>query len=337
MKAAAFEALDKPLRIDTIPDPTPEADEVVVGVNHCGICGSDIHMALEPEAFGLTDGFVMGHEFSGEIMAMGSEVNHLKIGQRVSVVPFRSCGRCAACLAGNPAWCSQMQLIGGGYGEYASVKARQCVPLPADASFADGALLEPLAVALHGINRAQLRPGDRVLVLGAGPIGLAVAFWAARLGARRVVMQDIKEHQRERALEMGATGFICCKDEPPWQDTEKLLGGKADIVFECAGVPGMIARSVDVLKTQGTLLMLGLCTFPDTFIPFELLSKELCIQTSAFFDQKEYETALDVLASGILEPRLLITDKVALEELPPMFEQLKSSHQHCKVMIHHAH
>jgi len=337
MKAAAFEALGKPLRIDTIPDPTPQDDEVVVAVNHCGICGSDIHMALEPEAFGLTDGFVMGHEFSGEIMATGSEVNHLKIGQRVSVVPFRSCGRCASCLAGNPAWCSQMQLIGGGYGEYASVKARQCVPLPTDASFADGALLEPLAVALHGINRAQLRPGDRVLVLGAGPIGLAVAFWAARLGARRVVVQDIKEHQRERALEMGATGFICCRDEPPWQDTEKLLGGKADIVFECAGVPGMIARSVDVLRTQGTLLMLGLCTYPDTFVPFEVLSKELCIQTSAFFDQTEYETALDVLASGILEPRLLITDKVALEELPPMFEQLKSSHQHCKVMIHHAH
>jgi len=99
----------------------------------------------------------------------------------------------------------------------------------------------------------------------------------------------------------------------------------------------MIARSVDVLKTQGTLLMLGLCTFPDTFVPFEVLSKELCIQTSAFFDQNEYETALDVLASGILEPRLLVTEKVALEDVPPMFEQLKSSHQHCKVMIHHVH
>jgi len=337
MKAAAFEALGKPLRIDTIADPTPEADEVVLGVSHCGICGSDIHMALEPEAFGLTEGFVMGHEFSGEVLSMGRDVSHLKVGQRVSVMPYRSCGRCATCLSGNPAWCSHMQLIGGGYGEYARVQARQCVPLPTDASFADGALLEPLAVALHGINRAGMRPGDRVLVLGAGPIGLAVAFWAARLGARRVVVQDIKEHQRERALEMGATGFICCRDDPPWQDTEKQLGGKADIVFDCTGVRGMIARCVDVLKTQGTLLMLGLCTFPDTFVPFEVLSKELTIQTSAFFDQNEYETALDVLASGILAPRQLITEKVALHDVPSMFEHLKSSHQHCKVMIHHAH
>ncbi|WP_395067889.1 alcohol dehydrogenase catalytic domain-containing protein [Paraburkholderia silvatlantica] len=334
MHAAIFEKLGQPLRVERVDDPEPDPDGVVLRVSHCGICGSDLHMT-DDAAFGLCEGDIIGHEFSGEVVATGREVKTLRVGHRVSVVPYRTCGRCAACLAGDPAWCAQMELAGGGYGEYAAVSARQCVTLPVDASFADGALVEPLAVALHGIAKAGLRPGQDVLILGAGPIGLATAFWAARFGARRIVVQDVRPTQEARAMEMGATAFVCGREDPVG-DARRALGGAADVVFECAGVPGLIAQSVEVLKPRGTLLLLGLCTQADSFVPFAALSKELRIQTSAFFDQREYEAALDVLASGAAEPRLLVSAEVGLVELPSMFEQLKRSSPHCKVMIQHA-
>lgn len=333
MRAAVFDGIGKPLHIAEVDDPTPAADEVIVKVCRCGICGSDLHMTEEP-SFGLCQGDILGHEFAGEVVATGREVCGLPTGQLVSVVPFRSCGHCAACLQGDPAWCAQMSLVGGGYGEYAKVHARQCVVLPGDSSVTDGALVEPLAVALHGLSRSGLQPGQSVLILGAGPIGLAVAFWAARHGARHIVVHDIHQHQQERAMQMGATHFVCDR-EMPVASAQKALGGSADIVFECAGAPGLIAQSIALLKTHGTLVILGLCTRPDSFVPFAALSKELNILTSAFFNRREYEAALDVLAKGALEPRLLISSETNLDTLPTVFESLRQHGKQCKVMINH--
>jgi Threonine dehydrogenase and related Zn-dependent dehydrogenases len=132
------------------------------------------------------------------------------------------------------------------------------------AQSADGAIVEPLAVALHGVSLSGLRPGDTVLVLvlGAGPIGLAVAFWARRAGASRVVVQDIADYQRERALEMGAHDFVVDRDDPVGA-AARALGGPGDIVFECVGVPGLIAQTVNQVRPRGTILLLGLCNQPD--------------------------------------------------------------------------
>jgi threonine dehydrogenase-like Zn-dependent dehydrogenase len=183
MKAAIFDALGQPLRIGEMPDPTPGPDEVILRVCRCGICGSDLHMT-EDATFGLKGGEVIGHEFSGEVVAIGRDVTHLKTGDRVAAAPLKGCGACRACAAGEPAWCENtMALIGGGYAEYAALAARQVRKLPVDVSLADGALTEPLAVALHGVRRSGMKPGDRVLVVGAGAIGLAVVFWARRMGA----------------------------------------------------------------------------------------------------------------------------------------------------------
>lgn len=332
MKAAVFQALHQPLAVESVPDPTPGAGEVVVQVGRCGICGSDLHMSEDP-AFGTSPGAILGHEFAGEVVATGNGVERLRTGDLVSVVPLRSCGQCPSCLAGEPAWCSVgMALQGGGYAEYATTTERQCVLLPASTSIADGAIVEPLAVALHGVNLSGMQAGDRVLVLGAGPIGLGVAYWARRMGASKVVVQDIARFQEQRALEMGATAFVCDVEEPV-AASDRALGGKADIVFECVGIPGLIAQAVEQVRVKGTVLILGLCTRPDSFVPFVALSKEVRLITSAFFKRQEYEATLDALESGSAEPRLLVTDTIGLDAVPETFEGLKKRTHQCKVLI----
>jgi (R,R)-butanediol dehydrogenase/meso-butanediol dehydrogenase/diacetyl reductase len=331
VKAVVMQGLHQPLALATLPDPEPGPGELVVRVGRCGICGSDLHMTHDP-AYGKAAGDVLGHEFAGEVVALGRGTGGVALGDLVSVIPLRSCGACAACRAGEVAWCDRFGLQGGGYAEYAVTRPNQCVVLPRSASLADGAIIEPLAVALHGVAMSGLRAGDTVLVLGAGPIGLAVAFWARRMGAAAVVMQDITRHQETRALAMGATGFAVDPADPVGS-AERALGGKADVVFECVGRPGLIAQAVNQVRNRGTILLLGLCTAPDTFNSFAMLSKEVRLITSAFFTRGEYEAALDVLNAGALEPRLMVTGTISLEDTPARFEALRQRTQDCKVLI----
>jgi len=331
MRAAVMQGLNKPLVIETIADPTPGAGELVVKVGRCGICGSDLHMTEDP-TYGKGAGDVLGHEFAGEVVALGKGTEGVAIGDLVSVIPLASCGTCAACRAGEVAYCDQFGLQGGGYAEFAITRPNQCVKLPASASLADGAIIEPLAVALHGVNMSGLKAGDKILILGAGPIGLAVAFWARRKGAADIVIQDLNDFQQLRARDMGASGFVVDPADPVG-GAERALGGKADIVFECVGIPGLIEQAVGQVRARGTILLLGLCTKPDTFNSFAMLSKEVRLVTSAFFTRQEYEEALDVLNAGAAEPRLLVTDTISLNDTPQRFEALRKRTHDCKILI----
>jgi (R,R)-butanediol dehydrogenase/meso-butanediol dehydrogenase/diacetyl reductase len=331
MKAVTFQALHTPLAFETLPDPVPDPGQVVVKVGRCGICGSDLHMT-EDAAYGCKHGDVLGHEFAGEVVELGRDVAGFKTGDLVSVIPLRSCGRCEHCRKGEVQWCAQFGLQGGGYAEYALTRPNQCISLPGEISLADGAIIEPLAVALHGVNLSGLRAGDRVLILGAGPIGLAVAFWARRMGAGKVAVQDIAEFQRDRALGMGADAFVVDPQDPVGS-AETGLGGKADIVFECVGIPGLIDQAVQQVRNRGTILLLGLCTRPDPINSFAMLSKEVRLVTSAFFTVPEYQASLDALAEGAIEPRLLVTDTISLADTPEVFESLKRRTTQCKVLI----
>lgn len=331
MRAVVMQGLHQPLALETVDDPTPQAGEVVVKVGRCGICGSDLHMTEDP-AYGVSKGDVLGHEFAGEVVALGKGAEGLKVGDIVSVIPLKSCGQCASCQSGEVAWCDQFGLQGGGYAEYAVTRPNQCIRLPQSTSLADGAIIEPLAVALHGVNMSGMKPGDKVLILGAGPIGLAVAFWARRKGASDVIIQDLATFQEARALEMGATGFSVSPDDPVGS-VEAMLGAKPDIVFECVGVPGLIAQAVEQVRKRGTICLLGLCTRPDTFNSFAMLSKEVRLITSAFFTRQEYEEALDALDAGAAEPRALVTDTISLADTPTRFEALRKRTHECKVLI----
>jgi len=331
MKAVTFQALHSPLAFETLPDPTPQPGQVVVKVGRCGICGSDLHMT-EDAAYGCKHGDVLGHEFAGEVVDLGREVEGLRTGDLVSVIPLKSCGHCEHCRKGEVQWCAEFGLQGGGYAEYALTRPNQCVKLPVDLSLADGAIVEPLAVALHGVNLSGLKAGDKVLILGAGPIGLAVAFWAKRLGAGKVAVQDIADFQEQRGLGMGADVFVVDPADPVGS-AERALGGKADIVFECVGIHGLIDQAVQQVRNRGTVLLLGLCTRPDPINSFAMLSKEVRLVTSAFFTVPEYRASLDALATGAIEPRLLVTDTISLVETPEVFEGLKHRTSQCKVLI----
>lgn len=331
MKAAVFKQLGQPLAVEQRPDPTPKSTEVVVEVGRCGICGSDLHMT-EDAFFRVPAGTVLGHEYAGEVQAVGKEVERINVGDRVAVFPVRSCGRCVSCLEGHPVWCAHMQLEGGGYAQYSLADERQCIRLPNTFSVEDGALIEPLAVGLHGVQIGEMRPGARVLVIGAGPIGLATAFWARRLGAQRVVVTAGSRRRESLALEMGATRFLRSEDASVTTVSD-ACGGLPDIVYECVGKPGLIAKSLEYVRPRGNVVVLGLCTAIDSFVPFAAIAKEARIQPSAFYRPRDFEIAADLLDAGVIAPRSMITDRVSLDDMPAAFEALRNRTHQCKVMV----
>jgi len=331
VKAAIFRDFEQPLQLGEVAEPRPAADQLLIRVARCGICGSDLHMTREP-AMGIQPGAVLGHEFSGEVLELGASTQGFKVGDRVAVAPVRGCGQCRSCQAGEPAWCGSMLLQGGGYAEFAVAAGRQCLRLSAAASVADGALVEPLAVSLHGVALSGITVGARVLVLGAGPIGLAVAFWCRRLGATNVGVVDLTALQADLAHKVGATAFIQAGEDVVKRATA-ALGGAPDIVFECVGRPGILAQALEHVRARGTIVMLGLCTTLDSFVPFHAVSKEVKFVTSAFFNMREYEASLDVLNGDHADARALITDTVALSDLPEVFESLRQRTHQCKVMV----
>lgn len=336
MRAAVLDALHEPLRVTTVPDPAPGAREVVIRTCSCGICGSDLAMS-EGEGATAPVGCVMGHEFAGEVVALGAGVDTVRIGDRVAVLPIFGCGACAACLAGSPARCRRMIIAGtgaipGGYAEYARAPAAGCLPLPESLSYDDGALVEPLAVSLRGVEMAAMRPGSRVLVLGAGPIGMTAMFWARRMGASRLVAAAPSRKRAAMALALGADAFLTTGEGHA--AVREALGGPPDVVFECTGAGGMIDDAIHQVVAGGTVVVLGFCAKPDPISPAVAVLKEVCLRFSLAYDVAAYRHAIATLAAGATEARVMITDTVTLDGLPAAFEALRARGPQCKVMIH---
>lgn len=332
MKAAVFDAVGAPLRVADKPVPQPAAGEVLLRVAGCGICGSDLHISHDPVPFGIAPPFVLGHEFAGEVVALGAGVETLAVGDRVAVAPMRGCGSCASCRKGEPAWCPEMYVIGGGYAEFSIVAAHQCLRVPESLPLAEAALAEPLAVGLHAVARSGIKPGDTVLILGAGPIGLVTAFWARRMGAASVIVAALNRHQEGQAMAVGATGFAISGPELE-ADVTAMLGGKPDIVFECVGKRGLIDFACRQVRASGKVVVVGLCIGGDDFDPFAALMKEITVIFAVFFTMAEFAVAIDALGPGQFRPQALITDRIGLSAVPAVFEALRNRTTQCKVLI----
>ncbi|HSV35072.1 MAG TPA: alcohol dehydrogenase catalytic domain-containing protein [Ramlibacter sp.] len=335
MRAAIFQRPGQPLAIEQRPDPTPAEGEVVLKVHRCGVCGTDLHMTDgHAPGFGYPEGSPLGHEFAGEVVAVGPQVEHLKVGDRITALPFHGCGRCGTCLAGKPNFCAQFQGHAAGFAEYMAVKERVATRLPASLSMEDGALIEPMAVGLHGVALARLAPGARVLVMGAGPVGLAAVFWARRMGAGRIVVTAGSRRREALALAMGATEFVLPEpDENLPTLAAQALGGPPDVVFECAGQKDLIAQAIHCVRPAGQVVVLGFCTVPDSFIPAIAVWKEVRLQFAVTYSMAEFAHVADTFDAGHVEPRAMITDRVSLQALPAAFEALRQRSHQCKLMV----
>jgi (R,R)-butanediol dehydrogenase/meso-butanediol dehydrogenase/diacetyl reductase len=335
MKAAVFKGPGQPLAVEQVADPTPADGQLVVQVAYCGICGTDLHSTREGPAM-VACNSVLGHEFVGEVVATGAHLQgHWDQGERVCALPFHSCGHCAACMAGRPFECLQISCIGldapGGYAEYVTTSECNTLRLPGDLAMADAALIEPLAVGLHAVRVAGLAAGQRVLITGAGPIGLAVALWARFLGARDVVVSEPAEQRRALATSMGATAVLGAGDGLA-ESYADLTGGAPDMIFECVGAPGLLQQCIDLAPRRGTLVPVGVCEQPDTILPFPALIKELVMRFAIAYTRSDYETVIAMLAQGRIDASPMVTGVVSLEDMPAAFEALRSPSDQCKVL-----
>ena len=329
MKAAIFKEVGKKFEIVDLPVPEPAANEVILKVERCGICGSDLKMTENP-AVAPPPNAVLGHEFAGEIVAIGSAVTRFRPGDRVAAMPIVGCDQCAACREGNPAWCEKgMNYVAGGYAQYARAGESGCFILPPGLDAQDGALMEPLAVSLHGIRMAGDYTGRSVVVIGAGPIGLSALYWARHYGAARVEMVETNKDRADMAMAMGADRVISPYDFSEGVPAEHL----ADIVVECVGKPGMMAASISYARQAGRIISLGFGMLPEEFVTGLANRRDLTIHFPMMYNVDDYRTALEALASGKIGPRIMVTGTVSLDEFPDRFEELRHPGAQCKVMV----
>jgi 2-desacetyl-2-hydroxyethyl bacteriochlorophyllide A dehydrogenase len=340
MRAAIFKEMSKPLSIETLADPTPGANELILKVKNCGICGSDLHMTEPTSVMPLALGSVMGHEFAGEVVALGAGARgRWKEGDRVAGFPYICCGEASPCRNFAPAGaaCAKGISIGlgashGAYAEFVRVGASGAFRLPESVSFREGALVEPLAVGLHAVDMAKMERGATVLVIGAGPVGLAVILWARFLGARHVIVSERAEARRAFAAKFGATDAID-PGQPLSPQVEKIAGRGADIIFECVGAPGLIGQTMMEAPRGARIVIAGVCQQPDAIMPLIGIVKELNLQFVLGYRPADFDYVIAMIASDRIDVASMITDVVDLDGLPQAFEALRHPAHQCKVML----
>jgi (R,R)-butanediol dehydrogenase/meso-butanediol dehydrogenase/diacetyl reductase len=323
MKAAVttdehgFEVVD-------LPDPSPEPDQLVIRVAACGVCGSDIK--AQPFA---PAGMVMGHEVGGEVVAVGSQADGWREGTNVAVLPVISCGSCQYCRAGLVSHCPKASYIGmgpaGGFAEYAAVPARHCFALPAEVPAHYSALVEPFAVGLHGVHSAELRPGDDVLIVGAGGVGLTTLTWALHKGGARVTVVDPDPQRRSSASSMGATDVLASVSEAE--------AGAYDAVIECVGRPELVQACQPALRPRGRLVVSGACAEPTTIEPITALLKELTVRYSVAYTTDEFREVVAAFSDGDIDPGPTVGPTFGLDHIAEAFAAVRGARVQGRVSV----
>lgn len=334
MKAIVYNAPGELVLADR-PVPEPGPDEVLLEVAHLGICGSDL-LLWKGGLTRVKPPVVLGHEFCGTVVdANGAD--GVKEGQAVAVEPLLSCGRCRACRSGNTHVCQTLKLIGidvdGAAASHVVVPAGGLHPLPENLSLRDAAITEPASVAVHMVRRAGVGIGDRILVLGGGPIGGLVAFVCHAAGAVDVVVSEPNGFRRELLGSLGLTSV-----DPTAGLVDRLLdrvdGEGFDVVFEESGAASALQDAVDMCRIRGTILLGGL---PSAALPLAVapsVMKELTLIGARVYESRDMDEALRLLSTGRIPAAGLITREVGLEEaIAGAYEPLRSSRDEMKILI----
>lgn len=323
------------LQIEERAVPTLEADEVLLEVSHCGICGTDLHIVLE--GMGRPDS-VGGHEYSGRIVALGSAVRDWTIGDEVVGAGAPSCGTCMFCQAGRPSLCTRRAEYGGeflgAFARFKKLRANELIRVPKGVGLREAALAEPLAVAMHALTVGSAAAGQRVLVTGAGPLGLLVIAALAARGADDITVSEPSELRRAAAGRVGATTLAVPEELEPPPMPFTIVDAPFDLAFDCSGNPRAMEAALGQLRRMGTLVIVGTGMRRPKFDHNRILMNELVVTGAYCYDTNGFETALELLASGALPTEHLIepTD-VPLDDLFGALEALERQELAGKVMI----
>ena len=301
-----------------LPVPEVGADEVLIRVRACGICGSDVH-GMDGSTGRRIPPIVMGHEASGDIVAVGSGVNGWSEGQRATFDSTIYCGRCAYCLRGQVNLCDNRQVLGvscaeyrrqGAFAEYVAVPARVLCALPDGLTYERAAMVEPVSVAVHGVHRAGVQAGDRVAVVGTGMIGSLVVQVLKAKGASEVVAVDIDPAKLRMATEFGADRAV-----------ESSAGMDLDAAIEAVGITPTVAMAIRSVRKGGSVALVGNLA-PNVEIPLQVaVTREISIY-GCCASQGDYEESLALIASGAVRVDPMISARIGLEEAPAYFERL---------------
>ncbi|MCX7710070.1 MAG: NAD(P)-dependent alcohol dehydrogenase [Clostridia bacterium] len=326
-RAAYMTGLNK-MEIREIEVPVPKEKEVLVKLEYVGICGSDVHY-LEHGKIGdfvVNGDFILGHECAGTIVAVGSKVESLKIGDRVALEPGITCGQCEFCKAGKYNLCPDVEFLAtppyhGSLMNYIAFPENMAFKLPDNVSTKEGALVEPLAVGLHAAAQGGVKLGDKVVILGAGCIGLVTLLACKAYGATDVTVVDVIEKRLEVAKKLGATTVINAKNENTIQKIAELTGGKGvDKVIETAGSEYTIKQAPYLVKRGGTIVLVGLA--PKDIIEFDfmqIMTKEAEIK-SVFRYRNLYPAAIGAIADGKIDVKGIVTHEFDFEDSKKAFD-----------------
>lgn len=322
---------------DDVPEPTPGQGQVLVEVLACGICGSDLHFAAHGEqvlaatrsmagtpaaetAVDLGADIFMGHEFSARVLQAGPGTDTFPAGTPVTSIPVL-----LAAKGIEPIVYSNTTV--GGYAEKMLLSAPLLVPIPNGLDPRHAALTEPMAVGLHAVNKSGITPGDTALVLGCGPIGIAIIAALRTHGVEHIVAADYSHARRDLATAMGAHRSLDPADGSPFDTVTPK------VVFEAIGVPGIIDDVLRRAPAGARLVVAGVCMQPDTVHPFFGVAKEINVQFVLAYEPAEFTASLQAIAEGRIDVAPLITGEVGLDDVGTAFDDLADPDRHCKILV----
>ena len=338
MKQAVMTAPGK-IEFRKVDRPVPSDGQVLVKIMRIGICGSDIHVfhGLHPYT---SYPVVQGHEVSGVIEEVGPGVSGLEIGDKVTIQPQVTCGKCYPCRHGSYHICDDLKVMGfqttGTASEYFVVDAQKVLKLPADMTYDEGAMVEPLAVAVHAVRKGGPIGGKKVVVLGAGPIGNLVAQAAKGMGADSVLITDISDYRLDVASRSGIEHCVDTSEVELDAEITRIFGkDRADIIFECVGVQTTIEQAVENARKGSDIIVVGVFGDKPRVDMGLVQDRELRLIGTLMYQENDYEKAIELIGAGKVNLAPLITDHFAFDDYLKAYEHIEQVQGHSmKVMIH---
>ncbi len=340
MKAAVFRGV-RDVALEEVAEPELSQEGIIVAVEACGICGTDLHSYTSGML--LAPGQIMGHEFAGPVVAVGNLVEGIAVGDRVTAMPLVPCGECRACARDEIELCAHAFAPGIGFGYAGAFTERVHIPkaqagltvfsLPEGVDYEAGALVEPLAVAVHAVEQLSVSGDGAVVVLGLGPIGQLVARVLQSKGVGRVVGVDVSELRLAVAERAGIETVRGAADVT--EAVRKALGTdtEVDAAFECTGVPAFPQQATDLVRKGGEVVVVATYEEPAPVDVSPSAIRQVTIRGTTAYRTRDFVSALELLRSGAVDAAQIITSRAPLDELPSIFESLLEKNSSVKALI----